>query len=161
MSIVTLALAYAFLLFLLTLALLKSELATPLKVAVVVLASGFYIWHYNAIQAYRGWPAEAQLPEKFEMVERIVIEPDLKLDEEGGIFLWVRDLDQSQVIPRAYRLPYNRETHRKVDDIRQQQQQGQRFIGRPAANAGSSPRSAVEFEAVERKRQNQKSLSVQ
>ena len=153
MSIISLALAYVFLLLLLFLVLLESKLATSLKFALVVFVSGFYIWHYNALQAYRGWPAEQQLPEKFEMLGRVIVEPNLKRDEEGGIFLWVRDLEQVQIQPRAYRLPYSRDVHRKVDDTLKRQQQGQRFVGRPVSNAGSGPRSMVEFEAVERERE--------
>jgi hypothetical protein len=53
MSVISLVLAYAFLLLLLLLALLKSELATPLKFVLVVFVSVFYKWLYNDLQAYR------------------------------------------------------------------------------------------------------------
>lgn len=148
-SIVSLALAYVFLGFLLILAVLRSELGAPLKLALVVLAAGFYIWHYNGLQGLRGWPAKQELPQEFEMIARVVVEPDPKSDEQGSIFLWLRDLDNPQLTPRAYRLPYSRDTHREVDNTMNEQQQGQRFVGRPAQNAAGAAQSAVEFDEVE------------
>ena len=156
MSILTLALAYVFLLALLLLALLRSELAVSLKIALVVFCALFYIWHYNGLQAFRGWPAEQRLPPRFELVARVVVEPSRKQDEAGGIYLWLRDLDRTGLVPRSYRLPYSRETHRAVDDTIRRQQQGQRFVGRPAAQSGAGARSAVAFEAVQRERDNRK-----
>lgn len=160
-SIVSLALAYAFLLLLLLLALVKSELPVSFKALAIALACGFYIWHYAALQAWRGWPAEGQLPQRFEMLSRVVVEPDPARDEAGGIYLWVRDLEQGKVIPRAYRLPYSRDSHQRVEDTLQRQRQGQRFVGRPAPNAGSGGGDAVEFEPVERERAGHKPGSAQ
>jgi len=148
-SIISLALAYVFLGFLLLLAVLRSELGISLKLALVLLAAGFYIWHYDGLQALRGWPAKQELPQQFELVARVVVEPNAQDDEPGSIFLWLLDLDSSQLTPRAYRLPYSRDTHSKVDDTLQEQLQGQRFVGRPAPDAAGGPRSAVEFEAVQ------------
>jgi hypothetical protein len=155
-SIVSLALAYVFLGFLLILAVLRSELGTSLKLVLVVLAAGFYVWHYNGLQALRGWPAAQELPQEFEMFARLVVEPDPKRDEQGSIFLWLRDLDGAQPTPRAYRLPYSRDTHREVDDTLREQQQGRRFVGRPAQKATSGAHSAVEFEPVETQRRGLK-----
>ena len=150
-SILALALAYVFLLFLLVLAVLKSELGAIRKLLLILLAGGFYWWHFDALQGYLGWPAEERLPANFELVSRIVVEPDIKRDEDGGIYLWLRDLGHEQLVPRAFRLPYDKALHRKVDDTLKRQQQGERFVGSPARGSGSR-RQDIDFKAAERDR---------
>lgn len=150
-SILSLALAYVFLLLLLLLAVLKSELGAGRKLALVVLAGGFYWWHYQALQAYLGWPAGERLPAHFELISRVVVEPDINRGEEGGIYLWLRDLDRQALVPRSFRLPYDKSLHRKVDDTLKRQRQGERFVGKPAPRAGNLP-ADINFEAAERNR---------
>jgi len=154
-SILSLALAYVLLLLVLLLAVFKSDLGVVPKAVLVVLCSGFYLWHYQAMQAHRGWPASDDLPQNFELISRIVVEPDIKRDEDGGVYLWLRDLDREQILPRAYRLPYRKDLHRQVDDVQGRQQQGERFVGRPAAGS-TGKRGDIEFEALERDREGLK-----
>ena len=151
-----LALAYVFLLFLLLLAVFRSEIGHGLKLLLSVLCLGFYLWHYNALQEYLGWPAAGALPARFALVSSFTVEPDLKRDEAGSIYLWVRDLDNDTAVPRAYRLPYDKELHRKVDDTTRKQQQGERYIGSPVSG-GDQRRTRIEFEAVQRDTQSHKS----
>jgi hypothetical protein len=148
-SILALGLAYVFLLFLVLLAILKSELGPGLKLVLAALCLGFYLWHYNAMQQYLGWPAEEGLPERFEVISSFTVEPDLQRDEPGGIFLWVRDLDSDLLVPRSYRLNYRKPTHRKLDDVLQRQQQGERFVGTPIPG-GAANAPQIEFESVPR-----------
>ena len=149
MSILSLALAYVFLLFLLSLAVLKSDLGAGLKFILVSLCLGFYLWHYNALQDYLGWPATSGIPQNFELISSFTVEPDLKHDEPGSIYIWVRDLDSDLLLPRSFRLPYQSQQHRQVIDTLQRQQQGERFVGRPRAG-GSGYSTEIEFEAVQR-----------
>jgi len=155
-SILALALAYVFLLFLLLLALLKSELTPGLKLVLAALCLGFYLWHYDALQDYLGWPAAEGIPAHFELISSVTVEPDLKNDEPGGIYIWVRDLEGKRLIPRSFRLPYRRETHRQVEDTLQQQRQGERFVGSPVAG-GAGERIRLEFDVVERDTSSHKS----
>lgn len=148
-SILGLALAYAFLALLLLMAILRSELRAGFKLLLVAASLGFYLWHYHAMQAYLGWPAGNRLPARFELISRVTVEPDLKRDEEGGIYLWLRDLEREQLIPRAYRLPYDKALHQKVENTLRRQQRGERIVGRPASG-GSGARPDIEFEAVKR-----------
>lgn len=148
-SIVGLALAYVLLILLTLLAVLKSEIGAGLKLLLVVLCCGFYLWHYDALQRYPGWPADEDLPRRFELVSSFSVEPDPKNDEAGGVYLWVRDLDAASALPRAYRLPYRRTLHRKVADVQRRQQEGERFVASPAAQATGKPAS-IQFEAVQR-----------
>ncbi len=148
-SVLALGLAYVFLLSLVLLAIFKSEIGAGLKLVLASLCFGFYLWHYNALQDYLGWPAANGIPDNFELISSIVIEPNLKNDEAGGVYLWLRDLDTDQLVPRSFRLPYNKLLHQRVDDTMRRQQQGERFVGRPRAG-GSGEKPQIEFESVQR-----------
>jgi len=156
--VIALGLAYVFLLGLVLLAVFKSEIGAGLKLVLASLCLGFYLWHYNALQDYLGWPAKNGIPPSFELVSSIVIEPDLKTDEAGGIYLWLRDLDSDRLVPRSFRLPYNKQLHQRVDDTVRRQQQGERFVGRPRAG-GSGAKPEIEFESVQRDIKSRKSTS--
>lgn len=148
-SLLSLALAYAFLLFLVLLAIFRSEIGAGLKLVLASLCFGFYLWHYNSLEDYLGWPAADGIPRNFELVSSIVVEPNLKNDEAGAIYIWVRDLDGDQLVPRSFRLPYQKLLHRQVDDTMHRQQQGERFVGKPRAG-GSGKKSKIEFESIQR-----------
>lgn len=148
-SVLSLALAYVFLLFLLLLLLVRSEVGTGFKFLLVALGCGFYLWHFMSMQSFIGWPANDRLPRHFELVSSLTLEPDPDNGEDGGIFLWLRDLEGGQQVPRAYRLPYHKPLHRKVEKTLKQQRQGQRFIGRPVPRGGGRPQD-IEFEKANR-----------
>lgn len=148
-SILVIALAYAFLLFVILLAVFKSELRASAKFALAALCAMFYLWHYDALQNYLGWPAGNALPQKFEMIAGLIVEPDLKRDDPGAIYIWVRDLDGEQMVPRAYRLPYQKQLHQKVDDTLRKQRNGERHVGAPVS-AGGGKTTSIEFEAAQR-----------
>lgn len=155
-AVVALALAYVFLLFLLLLALFRSEIGAGFKLALAALCLGFYLWHYDALLQYLGWPNGGALPARFELVGSFTVEPDLKRDEDGSIYLWLRDLDDESGVPRAYRLPYYKQLHRKVDDTMRRQRLGERFVGSPAKGGGQR-QTRIEFEAVQRETRSSKS----
>ncbi len=154
-SILALALAYVFLLFVLVLAVLRSDIRPGLKFAAVGACFAFYLWHYGALEAYLGWPARDELPDNFELVSVVTVEPDMQRGESGSIYLWVRDLDSDQPIPRSYRLAYDKRVHQQADDTLRRQRLGERFVGRPRAGGGDRP--PVEFEKVERSAETPKS----
>lgn len=157
-SILSLALAYVFLLFLVSLAVFKSDLGAGLKLVLVSLCLGFYLWHYNALQDYLGWPADSGIPQNFELISSFTVEPDLHRDEPGSIYIWVRDLDSELSLPRSFRLPYQQQQHRQVDDTLRRQQQGERFVGRPRAG-GSGNKIEIEFEAIQRDSKSHKAAT--
>ena len=155
-SLLALALAYVFLLFLVLLAIFRSEIGAGLKLVLAFLCLGFYLWHYNSLQDYLGWPAADGIPRNFELISSIVVEPNLKSDEAGAIYIWVRDLDRDQLVPRSFRLPYQKLLHRQVDDTMRRQQQGERFVGKPRAG-GSANKPEIEFESIQRDIKSRKS----
>jgi hypothetical protein len=159
-SVLVLGLAYVFLLSLVLLAVFKSEIGVGLKLMLSFLCLGFYLWHYNAVQGYLGWPAVRGVPDNFELISSIVIEPDLKNDEAGGVYLWVRDLESDQLVPRSFRLPYSKLLHQRVDDTRRRQRQGERFVGRPLPG-GKGENPQLEFDSVLRDTESLKSRIAQ
>jgi hypothetical protein len=155
-AILSLALAYACLLFLLVLTLLRSQVRLSLKAGMLVLSCGFYFWHYQALQSFVGWPAQQRLPERFQLIGSFVVEPDERQDEPGEIFLWVRDLDSDDETPRSYRFDYDREVHQQIEGAREQQQQGERLVAQPRyASGGTAPRE-IEFDPVRRSNRDRK-----
>ena len=148
-SLLALGLAYVFLLFLVLLAILKSELGPGLKLVLATLCLGFYLWHYDALQQFLGWPAQEGLPQRFEVISSFSVEPDLKRDRPGGIYLWVRDLDSDQTVPRSYYLPYHKPLSTIALGLIPQSPQGERHVGTPVPG-GSGNTTQIEFEAVKR-----------
>ena len=48
--------------------------ASCLVLALVALCAGFYLWHYDALQNYLGWPAANALPRQFEMISSLIVD---------------------------------------------------------------------------------------
>ena len=68
----------------------------------------------------------------------------------SGLNMQVETRNNSDLLlPRSFRLPYQQQQHRQVDDTLQGQRQGERFVGRPRAG-GSGYSTEIEFEAVQR-----------
>ena len=155
-SVLVLGLAYVCLLCLVLLAVFKSEIGAGIKLVLVFMCLGFYLWHYNALQAYLGWPASRGIPQNFELISSMVVEPDLKDDGSGGIYIWIRDLDGDQRVPRSFRLPYKKLLHQQVNDTMRRQQQGERFVGKPRTGGSGEP-PEIEFESVQRDTKSLKS----
>ena len=63
--VVVLSLAYAFVLFVLLLLLIRARLSWTLRLSVVLVATGFYLLHYFSLSELQGWPVDSALPEEF------------------------------------------------------------------------------------------------
>ncbi len=80
--------------------LLNLNLASPhsrkLKATAIVLVSGLYagVWHGSL--GLLGWPSEAALPDAFRVYWIFLDEPGKGSDVEGGIYFWVRHLDDNR-----------------------------------------------------------------
>ena len=146
-AILSLALAYACLLLVLLLVLFRSEIRVSIKFVALALSCAFYVWHFQSLQSFVGWPAESRLPGHFQLISVYTVEPNEQDDLPGGIYLWIRDLDSDARTPRSFRLEYDRQVHQQVDDAVKQQQQGERLVGKPRySGGGKSPQ--IEFEQV-------------
>ena len=80
-----------------------------LKIALITLVSVFYgltwIGHQNTL----GWPTSEQMPDQFRVLWITIDEPNKVTQDMGGIYFWVRELDEAgipQGVPRAYHVPF-------------------------------------------------------
>ena len=86
------------------------------KAILIVMVSAFYLVTYHSFPPLLGWPTDADLPKRFNLVAIYVQEPDKTTGDAGTIFLWATDLENgpSRAEPRAYRVPFNGDLHAKV-----------------------------------------------
>jgi len=97
------------------------------RLPLLLLLPAFYWIHWNTVADLIGWPSAASLPDTFEMVSAVVVEPDVQQDEDGEIYLWIRSNLRGE--PRAHVLPYSRELHELVHASTQKIAQGIRQQG--------------------------------
>lgn len=152
-----LSLAYVFLTALLLLCLICSRIFWGIKAGLILLAMGFYALSYSGWKESQGWPSEAQLPEKFLLHFAVIEEPDQEAGTEGEMFIWLTDLKGQKMAdePRAYRLPYDQKTHRKLSDALQESRSGNLQLGfmeteeDPQINDQQAHRTGQKYEGLE------------
>ncbi len=131
LTVLSLAIAFALLASLLLALCVRGLWPAWVKCAVIVLVSGFYLYHYKTLEQALGWPTFQSPPEKFLLIAHQVIEPDPANGSEGAIYLWAASIDSSSVedTPRSYALPYTKNLHAKLDSARAGQRKGIPQIG--------------------------------
>ncbi len=102
-----------------------------IKAATMVLSLYFCLSVGFSISEFMGWPTDDKLPPKFLLHWAVIQEPDVKLGDEGSIYVWVRPINEPTIEhkewsdyllsfydgksePRAYRIPYSRELHEQA-----------------------------------------------
>lgn len=130
-TLLALALAYLFISGLLLLVLLRARLPWMVKLALILVALVFDLASYHGWQKSQGWATTAALPDKFLLHFAVIQEPDKRKQHEGAIFLWATDLRDDALAdePRAYRVPYDQETHAKVESAMRRAQAGNPQLG--------------------------------
>jgi len=81
------------------------------KIAAVVITTGFFGATYVFATDLLGWPAPMEPPHQFSLLWSRVVEPNAANGVEGVIYLWTQELDDTRRAkgpPRAYSLPYTR-----------------------------------------------------
>lgn len=102
------------------------------KAAAVVITTCFFGVSYLSMGELVGWPAEARIPEHFQLHWAIVVEPDKLNGLPGSIYLWIEGLDENNMLagtPRAYRLPYSRELADRIGHAKERIEQGADQLG--------------------------------
>jgi hypothetical protein len=120
-EILMLSFGYALLGLLLLLAVTRARLVWPVKAAAIVLTSAFYVVVFFRTEGLLGWSARPPLPPRFQLLWARSVEPNLALNEPGGVHLWIEELDEANLpsaVPRAYRVPYSAALARKVESAR-------------------------------------------
>lgn len=147
-AIIGLVSGFVFLLVLMTLLLLRTEVPLVLKLLIVVLVPAFYWVQYVSLKQYAGWPVEDKLPSEFVLIAADVIEPNKQTGEEGIMYWWIRDSGDVSRPPRVYRLPYVNEVHEQAAGVLQQQRQGAQFVGQASGNPYSSANLGIRFQKI-------------
>lgn len=119
-----------------------------LKMVMVSASIFFSILLWNSLVSLQGYPASAQMPDKFEVKWVDVEEPNKKTGDPGSIRVWAKDIapkpsDQIKLHqkemsgdPRVYELPYSRQMHEQCQGIKKQIAGGKRYFGQMGAVAG-------------------------
>jgi hypothetical protein len=102
-----------------------------IKASMILLSLYFCLSVGFSIAGFMGWPTDDKLPSKFLLHWVVIQEPDVKLGDEGSIYIWVRPINEPGIEhkewndyllsfydgksrPRAYRMPYSRELHEQA-----------------------------------------------
>lgn len=119
---------------------LKSAWRWPVKAWAIMVALGFVILSFTALEGLLGWATEAAPPARFQLHAALVQEPDRLSHSQGAIYLWLSPPPADGLPaepPRAYALPYSRPLHEQVARVQRQLQAGRPVDG--TAGRGPDP----------------------
>ncbi len=132
----SIALAYATLVGLATLALLFSHWPAWMKTLLVASVAVLYFHGSAVLQAVWGMPAAEALPARFVLLAAVIEEPSSS--QPGALFVWVNALEDGKPArePRAYRLPYAKDLHALLNEGMKKVRQGVTQLGTSEPKAG-------------------------
>lgn len=112
-----------------------------LKTTLCSITIYFCIVIWYSMGSYLGWPAEEQLPLKFQVHWATVTEPES--ENQGGVYLWVTEITNDkpndwitwmryrppEKQPRSFRTPYSKDMHRNALRLQAAIKQGIPMMG--------------------------------
>ena len=114
-----------------------------LKILMIVVVTVSYFAANYTFEDMLGWPTPRMLPEKFAIVSAVIEEPNKERGIDGAIYLWVTPLDSNRPVttPRAYKLPYMRALHEKINEGMKKGKMGISQMGtaEPKSGLGKGP----------------------
>lgn len=113
---------------------LYSNWSLRVKILIILITSAFYFISYWGFKQLSGWPTTESLPERFKILTTHNKENS---KDHKGIYLWVQDLDVPDALPRAYKIPYDPETHKLANKVSKKRQEGKIVTARK--QEGSQP----------------------
>jgi hypothetical protein len=105
-----LLIAYVLIAVLLLLALRSAQLPAWIKLSLVTIVSVFYFVTWLGLRQLLGFPSPEPLPADFRLVWVHVEEPQSPDSDDGGIYYWLRPLDNAGIPlgpPRAHVRPFS------------------------------------------------------
>ncbi|MFP8780684.1 hypothetical protein [Hydrogenophaga sp. RWCD_12] len=137
-QLLLLAIVYALLAFLLLVLCLGTRWRWSLKVALVLVVSGFYMFSWQSLRGMSGWPADDELPAKFILLAAVFDEPSPGRGHPGAIYLWVNPMKDNQPLemPRQFKLPYEKDLHRILGDGVKKARDGNTQLGETEPRRG-------------------------
>lgn len=109
-----------------------------LKIGLIGLVSLFYAITWLGHQGMLGWPTDEDMPEAFRVLWITIDEPDKTTKEPGGIYFWVRALDEAgipQGIPRAHYVPFTDQAAEEAQAALGKMEKGDVMNGTQSRNA--------------------------
>jgi len=118
-------------------------LAKLVKAVLTLGVCAFYFYGYTAVFSLLGNPSPDALPSRFLLIAAVVDEPRPKFS--GAIYLWVTPIEEGkdQLQPRAYKLPYMRAVHEKINEGMKKGRQGIAQMGTAEFKAGNGKGSST------------------
>jgi len=137
-QLLLLVIVYALLAFLLLVLCLGTRSHWGLKAALVLLVSGFYAFGHQTFKGVSGWPAEDELPRQFVLLSAVFDEPSPGRSHPGAIYLWVHPMKDNAplAMPRAFKLPYEKDLHRILGDGVKKARDGNTQLGETEPRRG-------------------------
>lgn len=99
-----------------------------LKLTLIIIIPALSIMIWQSLNTYLGWPTKNDLPKKAILIWAVINEPSAKTGDPGSIYLWLTPLQNAkeqnslfeykykQNEPRAYKIPYSREMHQRLQE---------------------------------------------
>ena len=120
-----------------------------IKAGTVLTAGGFFFVSFYSVIGVLGWPVDQRLPDEFEVISAMIMEPIPEIEFRGAIYLWLTAVEEemesadvvmfnpnavgrgsvTSQIPRAYRIPYSSTAERQIVEAQIKQVEGVREIG--------------------------------
>ena len=128
--ILTMAIGFAILAFLLLCICLYGSISKKTKLLLVVLTSIAYFVSFDALKTTQGWATADSIPPRFVLLAAVIEEP-VKDKTKGEIFVWLQELvdNKPQGEPRAFRFPYEKGLHSLFEDGMKKIRNGNSQIG--------------------------------
>ena len=107
---------------------LRTTINWKIKLIIIVFSLAVYVFTYQGMMSFAGWPSEKVLPDKFQIHWTHVKEPDKFSDADGAIYIWIEELDEYNVpqgIPRSYKLPYTPPLEEEILDVQASLERGE------------------------------------
>ena len=119
------------------------------KGLIIAIAIWFSVTLYYSFHNFMGWPTEETISTQYSQVIWFQIkEPSKVSNHPGAIYLWVREISESEkiegltlkqlsdpmvwftypdeTVPRAYKIPYTKEAHKKLREAAEGRKTGVR-----------------------------------
>lgn len=123
------------------------------KAIFIIIVPLVVVATWLSLNSYKGWPTSSEPTCPLVFLSAEIQEPSANQGTQGHIYLWMRpfasqersiinlfDYKPSSYEPRAYELPYSRELHQALDNIRRASE-GKKIILECDQRQGTSRRS--------------------
>lgn len=149
-SLLTLGLSYALVAALLLTLLVGLQGRRRLKIGLILMVSLFYAVSWIGHQSMLGWPTSELMPQSFRVLWITIDEPDKATRKAGGIFFWVRELDEAGIpkgVPRTFHVPFTEEAAEEAQAALGKMEEGDVMNGTMSRNIVRDEERPEKFES--------------